>query len=120
MLDLSLGDMFLESNLYNLAEKSFLKVLVDGNLDSDKKDLETSFIISILALKCHNFYDLDRKNYDKDTINIANCYCDLNRINNVMKILNAFTEGDMGTELFSYLSFCLLIKRIFEKQEIYF
>jgi tetratricopeptide (TPR) repeat protein len=117
---LKLGDMFLKSNLYNLAEKSFLEVLaVDGNLDSAKKGLGDVFYYQHINTKAVYYYNqIDPKNYDKETvIKIVNCYRDLNRIDDAMKILSAFAEEYKDTELFFLFGLLFADKKEYLKAE---
>jgi tetratricopeptide (TPR) repeat protein len=109
-----LGYVFLKSNLYSLAEKSFLEVLaIDGNSDSAKKGLGDVFYYQYIGAKAAYYYDqIDPKNYDKEiVIKIVNCYRDLSRIDYAMKILNVFAEDIKTLNYFSCLGFYWRIKK---------
>ncbi|MDR3256349.1 MAG: hypothetical protein LBT18_01650 [Endomicrobium sp.] len=108
-----IGNMFLKNKLYNLAEKYFLEVLaINKNSDAAKKGLGDVYSCQNIDTKAIEYYSqINPKNYDKETVvSFVNCYRDLNRFDDAIKVLDIFMKENKDTELF-FLSGLLFIDK---------
>jgi tetratricopeptide (TPR) repeat protein len=99
---LKMGRVFLKANMYNFAERAFFDALaLNKNSITAKKGLGDVFYRrNIYTTASYYYSQVPPNNYDKEfVVNIANCYYNLNKIDDAICILDAFTTKYEDFEL---------------------
>jgi len=102
-INLKIGDILLASNLYNLAEKSFLDALaVDKNSDYAKKRLgDICFYRNQYARALEYYNVIDLSHYDEDiAVNAAVCLRYIGQIDDALKRINYFLSENQSAEAY--------------------
>lgn len=115
-----IGDILLESNLYGLAEQSFLDILSsDKNSDYAKKKLGDIYYKQKKYSKALSYYEgVNSSYYDKDMITaMAVCYRSLSNTDKALKLTQEFINVSPSSEMYFLSGLLLLDSGDFDKAE---
>jgi tetratricopeptide (TPR) repeat protein len=110
---LKVGSIFLKSNLYNLAEDTFLDALdINKNSSVAKNGLGDVFYRQEIYTKAMKYYSqINSEDYNEESVvKIVDCYRNLNRIDEAISILKAFTIKNKNPELLFLLGLLYIDK----------
>lgn len=115
-----IGDILLESNLYGLAEQSFLDILSsDKNSDYAKKKLGDIYYKQKKYSKALSCYEgVNSSHYDKNMITaMAVCYRSLSRLDKALKLMQEFISVSPSSEMCFLSGLLYLDSGDFDKAE---
>ena len=119
-INLKIGDILLASNLYNLAEKSFLDALdADKNSDYAKKRLGDICLYRNQYSKALEYYNaIDLSHYDEDVaVNAAVCLRYIGQIDDALKRVNYFLSGTRSAEAYFVSGMLYADKKMYAEAE---